>query len=195
MKCHTKLIINLQWNPLQAASIASLHTMALCIMNLLPARLGLEAFSALGREKMQDGLNKELFIAPLESACRSAVQDFQHKMETFSVLSWIGIFWVTLVPLSDEFQKSAPLPALPEGSQFLVLQRSGTEQFLLPVSCRSIQLVPLRATQEGEQVLRVASKHLDIWIGPSQKAPAVGEAMHRRRRLVLKWGNAVWNRI
>lgn len=92
MKCHTKLIINLQWNPLQAASVASLHTMALCIVNLLPARLGLEAFSALGREKMQDGLNKELFIAPLESACRSAVQDFQHKMETFSVLSWIGIF-------------------------------------------------------------------------------------------------------
>lgn len=154
MKCHTKPISNFQWNPMQAASIASLHMMALCIMYLLPARLGLEAFSALGGEKKQDGLNKELVIAPLESACRSAVQDFQHKMEVFSVFSWVSVFWVTLSPLSDEFQKSVPLPALPKWSQFLPLQRNGMEQLLLPVSCRSIELVPLHTTLQGKQVLQ-----------------------------------------
>lgn len=69
------------------------------------------------------------------------------------------------------------------------------EQFLLPASCRSIELVPLHTTRQGKQVLRAAGKNLEIWIGPSQRDPAAGEAMHRRTRLVLEWGNAVWNRI
>lgn len=69
------------------------------------------------------------------------------------------------------------------------------EQLLLPVSCRSIKLIPLHTSHQGKQVVRAASKHLVIWIEPSQRDSAAGEAMHRRRKLVLKWGNEVWNRI
>lgn len=69
------------------------------------------------------------------------------------------------------------------------------EQFLLPMSRRSTELVPLLTTCQGKQALKGAHKNLDIWVGGSQSDPAVGESMHRRGKLVLKWGNAMWNSI
>jgi len=69
------------------------------------------------------------------------------------------------------------------------------EQFLLPVSCRSTELIPLHATCQGKQAFKAAHKHLNMWVGASQSDPAVGEGMHRRGKPVLKWGSAVWNSI
>lgn len=116
-----------------------------------------------------------------------------HSRSSFSELPWIQCWLLSLDSVSDKLQQSAPLPALPKRSQFLLLRRSGMEQFLLPVSCRSIELVPLDTTCQGKQALKAAHKHLDIWVGASQSDPAVGKGMHRRGKLVLKWGNAVWN--
>lgn len=64
-----------------------------------------------------------------------------HPGSSFSELPWIQCQLLSLDSVLAELQKSAPLPVLPKLSQFLLLQRSVMEQFLLFVSCRSIELV------------------------------------------------------
>lgn len=194
MKCCTKPIINFQWNPMQAASTASLHMIALCIMYLLPAELGLEAFSALGGKKSRIDLTNSWSLHHLKVLTEVLSKISNKKWKHFQFCG--GSAFSELPYLHGHV-------ALRSQLHFQLCQSEASSCCCKGVvwssscclSCGSTELVPLHTTHQGKQILRAARKHWDIWIVPSQRDPAAGEAMHRRRRLVLKQGNAVWNRI
>ena len=100
MKCHTVFVINLHHTHRQAAPIAFLHTMTVCSMYLLPARLSSEAFSACGgKQQKQDGLCKNsslhhlrVLTELLSRVSKTEQEHFPfHSGSSFSELPWFSV--------------------------------------------------------------------------------------------------------
>lgn len=193
IKYHTKLIINHQWNPVQVASIAFFHMMAFCIVYLLPARLSLEAFSALGGGKKKNGLTNSWLLHNLKVLAEvlSRISNTKGKHFQFcpgSAFSELPYFHCQMSFRSQLHFQLCQGEASSCCCKWVVWSSSCCLYHAEPLSWS--HSIPLT-----REVIRAASKHLVIWIEPSQRDSAAGEAMHRRRKLVLKWGNEVWNRI